>query len=234
MMLREKLKYFAIKHEKLLKVYRCTFGKIKTDWYFGMQKKALQKRGYLLIEKIENALTKENAVFFIDCGSLLGLIRDGHLLKHDRDLDYGIYFSETFTPAKLDGVMQKIGLKKHKLFSLEGDIKEITYGNGILSIDFFLHEETDMNSNIYIFYRKPDIIYPSNNHYTPLVMHRARIRGIETTEINNIKIHVPSNAEEYLASVYTKLWKIPDPTWHYLMEPGLEEIKDKFGIRQKV
>ena len=60
-MLRESLKAFALKHNKLLNLYRKTFGKIKTKYYFGAQKKALQKKGYNLIDRINDVLNKEGA-----------------------------------------------------------------------------------------------------------------------------------------------------------------------------
>ena len=231
-MLRERLKAFALKHKNLLNIYRKTFGKIKTKYYFDAQKKALQKNGYNLIDKIDDALTKEGARYFIDCGTLLGMIRDNKLLEHDKDMDFGIYFDENITIHTLDKAMKRIGMKKHKEFLFRGDVKEASYSNGITNIDFFKHEESDKNSDIYVFYRKNGTKYPSNKHYTTLVMHRAHIPSIKAISIKGRRLFVPSNYEEYLESAYSENWRTPDPEWRYLMEPGLEEIKGEFGICQ--
>ena len=231
-MLRESLKAFALKHNKLLNLYRKTFGKIKTKYYFGAQKKALQKKGYNLIDRINDVLNKEGAKSFIDCGTLLGMIRDKKLLEHDRDMDFGIYFDDSFTIRSLDEAMKSIGMKKHREFVFRGDVKEASYTNGIINVDFFKHEESKEFSDIYVFYRKKGVKYPSNKHYTTLIMHRAHIPSIETIDVKGQVLNVPSNYEEYLETAYSKNWRIPDPEWRYLMEPGLEEIKGEYGICQ--
>ena len=231
-MLRERLKGFALKHNKLLYIYRKTFGKIKTKYFFNAQKKALQKNGYCLIDRIDKVLNKKGAKFFIDCGTLLGMIRDNKLLEHDKDMDFGIYFDDRFTIRSLDEAMKSIGLKKHREFSFRGEVKEASYSNGITNIDFFKHEESKESSDIYVFYRKNGVKYPSNKHYTTLIMHRAHIPSIQTIDVNGRQLYVPSNYEEYLESAYSKNWRIPDSGWRYLMEPGLEEIKGEYGISQ--
>ena len=63
-------------------------------------------------------------------------------------------------------------------------------------------------------------------------MHRAHIPSIETIDVKGQVLNVPSNYEEYLETAYSKNWRIPDPEWRYLMEPGLEEIKGEYGICQ--
>ncbi len=231
-MLRENLKKFALKHNWLIKSYRVTLGKIKTKYFFNMQKKALQNKGYTIISKIDDELSAKNARYFADCGTLLGLIRDNKLIEHDRDIDFGIYFSKEFTPKDLDKVMRKLKMKKVHTFYYKNKPVEFSYSDGITHIDFFRHIETKSNSLIYVFYRKLDVEYPDDKSYTVLEMHRARISELVRFKSGEVMTNIPANSEEYLASAYSENWRTPDPTWRYTSEPGLVEITTEYGIKK--
>ena len=229
---REKAKKFALKHDRILTIWRKTFGKLKTSVYFNHQKKELQKNGMGLISKINRALDKYNAKYFVDCGTLLGMVRDKKPIPYDRDIDYGIWFDDVFTPDKLDKVMKGIGLKRISRGRVDGEIQEVTYASGSIHIDFFRHSEVGNESRIYVFYRDVEVTYPSKNHYSILMQRRLHITGLKKIEIAGVGMNIPENTEPYLASIYTNNWRIPDPKWLFTMEPGCEFIKDKFGIRE--
>ncbi len=231
-MLREDLKKFALKHNWLIKSYRATLGKLKTKYFFDFQKKALQNKGYSIIEKIDNELSAKNVQYFVDCGTLLGLIRDKKLIEYDRDIDFGIYFSKEFTPKDLDRVMRKLKMKKVHTFYYKNRPVEFSYSDGVTHVDFFRHIETKSNSLIYVFYRKMDVEYPDDKTYTVLEMHRTRIPGLVRFNSGTVQTNVPANSEEYLASAYSANWRIPDPTWRYTSEPGLVEIQNEYGIKK--
>jgi len=228
-----KLKKFAIRHPVLLKIFRSTFGKFKTVLYWNAQKKALQRTGINTIQKIVDALEAEGARVFIDFGTLLGITRDKKLIVYDKDIDFGIYFDEFFSAEDLHRVMTNLGLKKFRSFYYEGEPAEITYTNGITHIDFFRHQEVGDKSIVYVFYRNPEYEYPSNNCFTPLQMQHAHIPELNRVKVGNLEVSIPANTDEYLESTYTKEWRIPDPHWTYLKDPGLHEIKDSYGILHK-
>lgn len=230
---RTKLKKFALNHPALLKAYRASLGKLKTGLYWNIQKKTLQKNGISTIQKIFDELEKEGATVFIDFGTLLGIIRDQKLIEYDKDIDFGIYFDDRFSAEDLDRVMSRLGLKKYRYFSYYEEPTEITYTNGVTHIDFFRHREEAGDSIVYVFYRNPDYSYPSNVHYTPLQMHHAGIPGLKKIQVGELKVNIPVNELEYLESTYTKDWRIPDPNWTYLRDPGLVEIKDTYGLMHK-
>ena len=231
-MTKDKVKRFALKHPGLLVAYRKTFGKIKTKYFFGIQGKSLQKNGDSLINQIDKILSKYGPCYFIDCGTLLGYIRDNRPIEYDRDLDFGVYFNREFTPEMLDKSMRDIGLKKVSTGYYRGEPQEITYSNGILHIDFFRHTEVDNNSLLYIFYRDIQSRYPSKEHTSIIVQKRLHIPALKRINLGNVNSYIPENAEEYLASVYTENWKTPDPKWHYTMEPGCTFLSGEFGIKK--
>ncbi len=224
------LKRIALDHPLLLKVYRSTFGKLKTGLYFGLQRKALQKKGPQTINTIAKKLDSEGAVYFAAFGTLLGMIRDNKLIPYDRDIDFAVHFDNDFTPKKLDRLLRSIGLKRIKAFYYKGKPVELTYTNGITHIDFFRLFDKGDHSLVHVFYKDVDRKYPSKNHYTVLELALAHIDGVKKTTINGITVNIPTNYEDFLASAYTENWRIPDPNWSYLNSPGKRIIEDDFGL----
>ena len=231
MMLKDSLKRFSLRHTGLLNIYRKTFGKIKTTYYFNAQRKALQKNGSSLIGTIDEALSSAGAKYFIDCGTLLGFIRDNKPIAYDRDMDFGIYFDSVFTPEKLEGILRGLGLRKISIGYFHDEVQEMTFASGLVHIDFFRHTEIDNNSLLYVFYRNPEIIYPSNNHYSIIVQKRLHIPSLKRVTFGNFETNIPSNVEDYLASAYSDNWKQPDPDWRYTMEPGCTYLDGEYGVR---
>ena len=231
-MLRERIKRFALKHNNLLTVYRATFGKIKTALFFGIQSKELQKNGFSMIESINTALTNANANFFIDCGTLLGIIRNRKLIEYDRDMDFGIWFDDQFGPKDLDKIMHRLGFKKVSEGRFHDKVEELTYSKGVIHVDFFVHTEVNDQSWLYVFYRDVERQYPSDRHCSVIIQKRVHITGLKKLTVNNLALNIPENVEEYLASAYTEKWRIPDPQWQYTMEPGCTYVKDEYGIKE--
>ena len=231
-MLREKLKRFALKHNFILTVYRHSFGKLKTKTFFGMQRKALQRDGYDIIKNLDAALSAANAQYFVDCGTLLGMFRDGKLIAYDRDMDYGIWFDDHFGENELDRTMDSLGYKKKSATFFRSEVREITYVKGVLHVDFFVHEEIGTESRLYVFYRDPEKQYPDNSKYSVIIQKRTHITGRKRVLIQGIGMYIPENTEEYLASAYTENWRVPDPNWLYTMEPGCTYVTDEYGIEK--
>ena len=233
MAIREKLKKFALNHNGLLTVYRATFGKLKTKLYFGMQRRSLQKNGFSMIEQIDDVLTRAGARYFVDCGTLLGMVRDNKPIEHDRDMDYGIWFDEKFGSEDLDRAMESLGFKKVSEGRFHDKAEELTYARGVIHIDFFNHTEIGNESWLYVFYRDPECTYPSKEHCSVIIQKRLHITGLKRIDVNGIKMMIPENVEPYLASAYTEDWRIPNPDWRYTMEPGCNYVKDEFGIKKE-
>ena len=197
-----------------------------------MQSAALQRDGKTIIQKIDAALTNAYANYFVDCGTLLGMIRDKKLIQFDRDLDMGIWFNDSFGLPELDAAMKQVGYKKVSTSFYRGEPKEITYSKGVLHIDFFVHTEVGNESWLYVFYRNALNQYPSNKHYSLIVQKRAHIPNVKRVTIEGITMNIPENTEEYLESAYSDKWRIPDPDWRYTMEPGCTFIDNEYGIKE--
>ncbi len=132
-----------------------------------------------LLGKVVNILYDNNIPYYLDCGSLLGCIRENQLLKHDTDVDVSIHLSYW---NKLNSInFEKYGLIRTRTGYL---YNERQYN--IISLKFD-NVETNMYCDIY-----------ANPAFPQL----------ETKNMNNINYFIPKNSELYLTQLYGN-WKIP-------------------------
>ena len=196
-----------------------------------LAKETLQNEGFEYLKKIEEALGKANARFFVNFGSLLGLLRSGEFISWDNDIDYGIYIDDSFTWEDLGKTMNSIGMTLARQFSHDGMITEQTYKTDKLTVDFFAHSEDDDNSFEYVYFKKKDYDYESldDAHVCRLKMYK--FPGITRRKIANkdIEISVPVDAEEYLASIYREDWMVPNPNWVSAEGPAWNELEGVIG-----
>lgn len=178
-----------------------------------MKRDALRDDGPALIIDIENALKEMNIMFFADYGTLLGIIRDHKFISWDNDLDYGLIIDDSFDWKNFERGLSKCGFRKVREFEFKGCVKEQTYSKGVLTVDFFGHQNLKDKSIGLGFFRKENYIYQSKNEFHVRKVEYVKIVGTKTVGFLGTMVHVPQNAEEYLESVYTKNWKIPDPKW---------------------
>lgn len=173
----------------------------------------LRQNGLIVLKDIESLLSNSQFIFFVDFGTLLGAVRNNDLIKWDNDIDFGLLYNDHFSWEDFETILNKIQLKKIRQFVLDGQITEQTYRRGHLTIDFFLHVNNEQYSQCYGYYRKEGYIYNSMYEYHTKSAHFSRIEKPIKGRIRDIEVSIPGNAEEYLESVYTSDWRIPNPKW---------------------
>lgn len=183
----------------------------------------LKKEGLELIDGIEETLKEYGIVYFADFGTLLGIIRDHNFISWDNDIDYGILISDNFDWNLFEKHMNKSEFYKIRQFSLHEKIREQTYRKGDLTVDFFGHKNDEVNGVVYGFYRKNGYIYHSKHDFHVREAKFIKIEKTKREAFLGIEVNVPENAEEYLASVYSENWRIPDPNW-------TDDAKDRKNI----
>ncbi len=210
--------------------YDLIYGNKKTERLINKKRELLHGEGYDLAEKIDSSLSKYDVDYYLDYGSLLGIIRSNHFIGHDYDLDYSIFITEHFGWDDLEKIMNELGLRKAHQFRLNGVITEQTYAFGALGVDFFGHFDDDNNSITYIYYKKKGKVYNRVDEWDVAELRARKVRNTKTIVIDGRKYTIPDEAEEYLASVYTDKWRIPDPNWKSDEGPAWNEREDLIGI----
>ena len=90
----------------------------------------ITKQGAYIVHEIEGSLNDSGLTFFATCGTLLGLIREGRLLKNDYDMDYGILIEKPDDWKTLSVALSKIGYRKIREFSLNQRVTETSVYKG--------------------------------------------------------------------------------------------------------
>ncbi len=194
------------------------------------KRNALQAYGLDTLQAVEHALANTNARFFLEYGSLLGMIRDGHFISHDDDIDFAVFIDDAFSWQDLEDALTKHGMKKLKQFTFRGQCTEQTYQVGDLTVDFFQHIDEDDYSYSYVYYRKDGYLYNSPyEHHAQKVM-AYQFPGLRVMNIDGVEFHVPENAEAYLESIYGAGWRVPDPNWATEDGPQIEYIEGELAI----
>lgn len=219
----------ALKKSYVYTIY-CLLLKDKVESYRVMKaKKELQVNGRKIIKCISDGLEQENVVFFVNFGSLLGLVRDQKFMSYDCDMDFGVFINDLFTWEDLERVLRKCGAYKTKQFSFNNEITEQSYRIGHLDIDFFRYFVDGENAYQYFYYRESDKKYDNDYDYDAARLNVKKISGVKKVMIGEDEFFIPNEPELYLASIYTKEWRIPDPHWDHRKGPSFEALTGKFG-----
>ena len=209
---------------KKIKFIYIPYRNIKISIVTKRRNKMLHKSGISIMNDIEQALKDSGLLYFVDFGTLLGVIRDNNFISWDCDIDYGIVNNENFDWDKLEEILSKNNYSKVKQFKIGDEIKEQTYSrDGVLTIDFFLHNDDGV---AYSFYKKDDYNYPNENYYHAKEYYFAKINETKTAQFLGIDVSVPSNSEEFLESSYSENWQIPDPSWDITKRTNVTELKE--------
>ncbi len=186
----------------------------------------VQKYGIKEIETIVTALNNEGLCSFVDFGTLLGLMREGHLLKHDADIDIGIVQESDNAIKKADSILESFGYTLYREFTVAGVIKEQSYMRNHIKIDLQLYtpEENTETMYCYLFYT------PENDskakQWKSVIKKCPLVEKTRIIQIDNHRIFIPEKAEEILEYKYGSNWKVPDKSWVYWEGPNTYPVEE--------
>lgn len=193
---------------------------------FRFYKKQFKNRGAakIFVEKADEVisdfhriLSKSNLPYFLDAGTLLGIYRDGHLLKRDMDVDTGVIVS---SPKDIDTVRELLtnaGFELKIEFSIpnRGIIQDAYDYKGVrVDVCYFLNEGD--KTICHILFGHDDIMKLSVSKFNSIV----------EFDYNNQKIHIPENTDQYLTEKYGN-WRQPDPLWKYWEGACVTKVEGK-------
>ena len=104
---------------------------------------AYLKNKYMTEKEIQKILDDSKLIWWLDSGSLLGLVRDGKFLKQDHDIDIGIIYENEEIICKLITTLSSLGFRVVK-FNYDGNLYKCkcvpeseSVFNYILDIQFY-------------------------------------------------------------------------------------------------
>lgn len=186
----------------------------------------IQANGVKTINFIQNELEKSNLQFYFDMGTLLGIVREGRLLKHDLDIDVAVYVKSDEDKLMVRQMLIDAGCKhklKHYILRTGEVFIDSFELNGIKFDISYYRNEGDVDIS-YLAYREGEL--EDKNYRKMVVLRCDAIKETTKGKLIDEEVNIPKNAEEYLATRYGENWRIPDKNWIYWLGPSAEKIDD--------
>lgn len=185
----------------------------------------IQKNGYAVLEETLDMLNDiENVKAFADFGTLLGLVREKGLLKHDLDIDTAVLGRPNLY-RYVTMLMERNGYELWREYIYNGKVVEQSYHYKDTKVDINYYEYRGKGVNTWLFYRDPDKKYKNNNRNI-VRMDYSLIDEIKTIKIKGKDIAIPANAEQILEEKYGKNWRTPDKGWIYWQSPAATKLEE--------
>lgn len=169
-----------------------------------------------ILTQAKIALESENIFFWLEFGTLLGAYRDNDFIKHDSDIDLGLFLKD-YSP-RIDELMKKKGFKKVQEYQLDGGEYglEQTYSYKGVYIDLFYFSEINnetlkthcfANFNEIKALDKKDFFYEEKEIATIEIY--MKNNGFEKKQFKKQWFNIPNNTKSYLSFHYGEDFMTP-------------------------
>jgi len=211
-------------------IYRNTILKYKLY----KQNKNFLKYSKETLLKANKAFEELGIQYWLEFGTLLGAIRDKDFIKHDLDIDLGLFLEDYSDEIKI--VLESYGFKKIRDISIDdgnyGFEESYMYKNTIVDLFYFTKNKNIMYSHDF----KNE---ESKSWHKTIVDNGGLIvremifpfNGFEEIDFLNIKYPVPKEAHKHLKSFYGENYMIKDRSWNpFTMATNVKTLNDKIGV----
>ena len=149
---------------------------------------------------LKSGLDAERVPFFLPYGTLLGIVRDGDLLPHDKDMDVGLPWD-----VAREDLMRELtnshGFSRTGRHTPEDDAWNIV----------LMHPETGISIDLFFFKPDGDTLLSGFNHLPVPLLWRFRHFETQPLEFLGHTWQVPNPPEQFFQDIYGSDWRSPDP-----------------------
>ena len=220
-----KIGHFLRKSQIGMKIYHLYQKHYNSKKY----KRNFDKNVNRTILELQDLLEKKGLFFYFDMGTLLGIIREGHVLAHDKDIDIGVQLKEITVDEVKEYMVSNNCTHVYSLFvDGIGEVSTSFRLNGIkFDLEYYFPEgDKDVN---YLTYTVPEKTYDKNCADT-VKMVCSHIDRVQKISFAGGEINITSDPEKYLTERYGE-WRVPN-IYHYNYWEGPSCIKiDNIGHR---
>ncbi len=177
---------------------------------------------------VVNAFDSTGLDYFLCFGTLLGAVREDDFIKHDDDLEFGIFSDQYF--SDIADVFQNIGFERkyryyidESSFPNEGFVEK--YSNGVIHFDLFVYTRSEGRLWCYSYKQE------GAGEITAIKL-AWKDKGLEKRIFKNHEVNFPSDPESFLASIYGSTWNKPVVYWDDTLASNIEEISSKGRFRE--
>ena len=207
------MRFLAMKCKPLVKVVRMMKCKWNNADNVG---KILRSDGAEVAARIQRILTDAGIETSLACGSLLGVVREGHFMAHDDDLDFMVVVTPGFDWDAVRIALEPEGftLRYHYMFG--NTITEQTYATDSgfrFDIFGFVADEETSTMRLFYYAQRRDMIYENPGDSSVWYRDLPLCRNMVPVEVEGHTLVIAGNAEDILAVHYGPDWRVPDTGW---------------------
>lgn len=216
---------FALRNNSILnRVYYSFFLKIHNFQKNRINRSQIQIHGRDLLMHIHDILSTESITFFVDFGTLLGIVRENQLLGHDLDIDLGVLVESLYTREHVQAILSAGGCTLVRSFVYNDQIVEQSYRYKEIKFDICYYGTEGAHSTCYLFYEADDS-YLKENEMNVVRFRYGLIEGIQSHDFAGLTVNVPKEPERILQEKYGADWRVPNKNWVYWKAPTAEYCK---------
>ncbi|WP_446470087.1 LicD family protein [Xenorhabdus stockiae] len=186
------------------------------------------KHNVAALYAFQDAMKDINKTFWLDWGTLLGAVREKDFIKHDSDLDFGMYLSDF--SDEIERSLINHGFKKLRKFEKNDDIiaLELTFSFKGVPVDIFFYQEKNEHMICHHFGKFEESKSNNNIKEGMCITFQNYCPTFELTTIffQKRKFLIPKNTTEYLTNYYGKDFMVP------VIETGY--IPDKYSYTKPI
>lgn len=190
-----------------------------------LKSRTIRTQGFKILNKIQRNLEKLGIIYFIDFGTLLGMVREKNFLGHDLDIDVGVIINDTPKELIIESMLNE-GFVLERTYKYKGEIIETSFLYKGVKFDINYYINDDKNSRCWLMYNAPNKEYESNKRDV-VELKYSLISETEYIYIRNNKLSVPKNAEKLLEEKYGESWRIPNRNWIYWEAPTATKVEEQ-------
>lgn len=191
--------------------------KIRFGRRINRKKRYFHEESETLLKKFSDVLNDSGIVFWLEFGTLLGYYREHDFIKHDDDLDVGLYLSDA---EKARECLTKNGFKLVRAFRAEDGGLEESYRYMHTTIDLFYFWVNVENPSVQYAYSFKSPVFPVKrkhlNKELKMTVRRNTIPNnpVEKATFKGCDVYVPKETDKHLRFLYGKNFMIPDPKFN--------------------
>lgn len=176
-----------------------------------------------LLAIVTETLNKDNVAYYVDAGTLLGIVRDNALIPWDDDLDIAINSTDTDKCFQsITSLLERLELEFNTPWELfinkaRNDYNSIHKGDcASFKLRPIKAQRKLAQLDVFIKYVDEELMHYviSSRGFT---MPSSHLLTTEKYQFNNITLNLPSNATSYLATHYGDDWQTPKKDWNLSM-----------------
>lgn len=190
---------------------------MRSEYYLNKQRDNFHKGCKELLFLLDDILQKEQILFFLNYGTLLGAYRDKNFIKHDYDMDLAVdlqYVDKIKQLMKDNGLKIKFETRFGEWDSPVGYEIRFEYNNTFVDFDFFTFEEGKAITFNTEFIKGQSLVVGKR---TPVITEKivTPFSGLVKYSFLGREFYIPKNTEEYIVANYGPYWRRPIKDFDY-------------------